>query len=74
MHRIQATWVYAKRFVLLFLTHFWPCFRLRSKIDSDTLDEAVAGILKFALEEKKRGFLETVELQVLHLDLAAAVQ
>lgn len=61
-------------FVLLFLTHFWPCFRLRSKIDSDTLDEAVAGILKFALEEKKRGFLETVELQVLHLDLAAAVQ
>jgi large subunit ribosomal protein L10Ae len=35
-----------------------------SKIDSDTLEEAVAAILKYALEEKKRGFLETVELQV----------
>jgi len=35
-----------------------------SKVSSETLNEAIAGILKFALEEKKRGFLETVELQI----------
>jgi len=35
-----------------------------SKISAETLSEAVQGILKYSLEEKKRGFLETVELQV----------
>jgi len=35
-----------------------------SKVSSETLSDAVAGILKHALEEKKRGFLETVELQI----------
>jgi len=35
-----------------------------SKLSSETLSEAVAGILKYALEDHKRGFLETVELQV----------
>jgi len=35
-----------------------------SKLSSENVTEAVQGILKFALEEKKRGFVETVELQV----------
>jgi len=35
-----------------------------SKISSETLTEAVQGILKGALEEHKRNFLETIELQV----------
>jgi len=35
-----------------------------SKLSSDAVPEAVQGILKFSLEEKKRGFLENVELQV----------
>jgi len=35
-----------------------------SKVSSETLNEAIATILKFALEEKKRGFLETIELQI----------
>jgi len=35
-----------------------------SKISSETLTEAVQGILKNALVENKRGFLETIELQV----------
>jgi len=35
-----------------------------SKISSETLTEAVQGILKHALEENKRNFLETIELQV----------
>lgn len=35
-----------------------------SKISSETLTEAVQGILKHALVEQKRNFLETIELQV----------
>lgn len=35
-----------------------------SKLSSETLAEAVAAILKFSTEEKKRQFLETVELQI----------
>jgi len=35
-----------------------------SKVSSDTLSEAVTGILKNALEDNKRGFLETIELQI----------
>lgn len=35
-----------------------------SKLSNDAVVEAVAAILKHALEEKKRGFTETIELQV----------
>jgi len=35
-----------------------------SKISSDTLQEAVEGVFKFAQETKKRKFTETVELQI----------
>jgi len=35
-----------------------------SKVSAETLTEAVQGLLKHATEEKKRNFLETVELQV----------
>jgi len=34
-----------------------------SKLSSDTLNEAVAAVLKNSVD-KKRGFLETIELQV----------
>jgi large subunit ribosomal protein L10Ae len=35
-----------------------------SKLQIDTVQEAVAAILKHAKEEKKRNFLETIELQI----------
>src|ERR1700722_17480877 len=35
-----------------------------SKLSSDTLTEAVSAILKNSLEEKKRNFVETIELQI----------
>jgi len=35
-----------------------------SKLSVEAVNEAVAAILKHALEEKKRGFVETIELQV----------
>jgi len=35
-----------------------------SKISRETLQEAVREILRFSTEEKKRGFVETIELQI----------
>jgi len=35
-----------------------------SKLSTEAVQEAIAAILKHALEEKKRGFTETIELQV----------
>jgi len=35
-----------------------------SKIPRDTLQEAIATVLKYSNEEKKRKFTETVELQI----------
>jgi len=35
-----------------------------SKVSTETLQEAVQGMLNFALTEKKRNFLETIELQI----------
>lgn len=35
-----------------------------SKISRESLNESVGSLLKFSREEKKRKFLETVELQI----------
>merc|ERR1712121_35584 len=38
--------------------------RMASKVPKDTLKESVAELLKHSLDEKKRKFLETVDLQI----------
>ena len=35
-----------------------------SKIPQEQLEQVIADILKYSLEEKKRGFVETIELQI----------
>jgi len=35
-----------------------------SKVSAEVLSEAIQGILKYANQENKRGFLETIELQI----------
>ena len=35
-----------------------------SKLSIEAVNDAITAILKHALEEKKRGFVETIELQV----------
>jgi large subunit ribosomal protein L10Ae len=39
-------------------------FALYSKLSAEILEESVQGMLEYALTEKKRNFLETIELQV----------
>ena len=45
--------------------HFkWQMVLFCSKINRDSLRENVESMLKYSLEEKKRKFTETVELQI----------
>ncbi len=43
------------------LTYF---FLKNSKISKESLNESIGALLKYSREEKKRKFLETVELQI----------
>jgi len=35
-----------------------------SKVSKETINECIANLMKYSLEEKKRKFTETVELQI----------